>query len=147
MDPESVDISSFAFWSVSSNRGGYPLSNMRDSDPDTYWQSQGETPHFITAEFLNPVKISEISIHIDYEKDDSFTPEKFVILSGNNLTNLQRLMEVSLDKPSGIILIKIEAQNNPYLEASIIQIFIVANCSGGNDSRIRNISIHGPPIE
>ncbi|PVU92154.1 hypothetical protein BB561_003990 [Smittium simulii] len=67
MENQIVDISENALWAVSSYKQGYPLANMRDSDEETFWQSEGILPHFITAEFTSIVKISVMLVFI-FEK-------------------------------------------------------------------------------
>ena len=45
------DIGHDAIWSVSSCKREFPISNLRDNNVDTYWQSDGNQPHTITCQF------------------------------------------------------------------------------------------------
>ncbi len=62
---------------------------LRDGKTDTYWQSDGVNPHYITIQFPKRVHILELRIYIDIKQDESYTPNKITIKAGNGLHDLQ----------------------------------------------------------
>ncbi|OMJ13713.1 Anaphase-promoting complex subunit 10 [Smittium culicis] len=81
-DNDLEEISDLAIWTTSSNKPGFPTSNMRDGSEETFWQSDCQTPHFVDLIFPYLVPIQMVGLYLDYELDDSFTPEKILIQSG-----------------------------------------------------------------
>ncbi|KAF9048496.1 anaphase-promoting complex, subunit 10/DOC domain-containing protein [Panaeolus papilionaceus] len=144
------DISSRAKWSVSSFKFGFGAECLLDGDSDTFWHSDGPQPHFITAEFPRKVAIQKISIHLNYQADDSYTPSTLAIRAGTGLGDLQDVRIVTFDKPDGWITFDVSSEPNEEgdglspVYAYVLQIIIIANHMSGKDTHVRGLRILGP---
>lgn len=79
------DLTHQAVWTVSTAKPGNGVDQLLDANPKTYWQSDGLQPHTITAHFASKVKISEIQLYLNFEADESYTPDFVSIQAGSNL--------------------------------------------------------------
>lgn len=87
------DLTHMAVWTVSSAKPGNGVEQLLDSNPNTYWQSDGLLPHSITAQFPCKVKICEIQLYFNYKKDESYTPSFISIRAGSNFHDLHVVRE------------------------------------------------------
>ncbi len=88
-DAQLREIGAMAVWTVTSSKPGCGVEMLRDGKTDTYWQSDGVNPHYITIQFPKRVQILELRIYIDIKQDESYTPNKITIKAGNGLHDLQ----------------------------------------------------------
>ncbi|CCO30486.1 Anaphase-promoting complex subunit 10 Short=APC10 [Rhizoctonia solani AG-1 IB] len=94
------DIGHLATWSVSSYKYGFNVDCLRDDDPETFWQSDGPQPHFITLQFHKKVAVQKIAILLKFDQDDSYTPVRLAIRAGMSLNDLQEVRYVGFEKPN-----------------------------------------------
>jgi len=66
---------------------GFGVEQLRDGSLDTYWQSDGPQPHLINVQFRRKMTISDICIYADYKADESYTPNRCVMVTLNNALN------------------------------------------------------------
>ena len=74
-----VEIGQFAVWSVSSCKAGFGVDKLRDDCTDTYWQSDGQQPHYINISLPRKFAISHVCLNVNVKMDESYTPEKLAI--------------------------------------------------------------------
>lgn len=117
---------------LSSTKPGHRLSDLFSSDPDSYWHSNDSLPHFIHIKFPILTYISEISIDLSYEQDDSYTPEKICIFVDTKLYQSHKLFE-----PEGTIRFDIQKK---LFEVDLV---IRTNHQEGRDSHVRGLKIFG----
>ena len=46
-----LDIGDQAIWKLSSFKQGFGVEKLRDDSVETYWQSDGSQPHWVTLQF------------------------------------------------------------------------------------------------
>ncbi|KAH7649404.1 anaphase-promoting complex [Cryptosporidium bovis] len=161
---ELIEIGDMASWSLSSAKPGNGISQLRDNNSSTFWQSDGQSPHTITLRFPRKTKISVIDLYLAYKIDESYTPQIISIRSGSQEGDLEEIKEMQLSEPDGWIRIPLspreiadsffkdaipgkiksicESQN--YISTFCIQIAILANHQTGRDTHIRQIRVWGP---
>lgn len=146
------DIGNFATWSVSSCKYGFNVSCLRDSDPNTYWQSDGPQPHYVTLQFQKKMPVQRLAILLNFDIDDSYTPTKLLIRAGTGLHDLQEIKSVSMEQPRGWIQFDVgtepdgdedSTQMKP-LFVYVLQVVIAANHQNGKDTHVRGLVALGP---
>lgn len=70
---------------------GFGVSQLRDNNLLTYWQSDGPQPHLINIQFHKLTAVSFVSIYTDYKNDESYTPSKISIRTGNDPNDLRQV--------------------------------------------------------
>ncbi|CCM04691.1 uncharacterized protein FIBRA_06877 [Fibroporia radiculosa] len=144
------DIGYLAKWSVSSFKFGFGPECLRDSDPETFWHSDGPQPHFITIEFPRKVAIQKLCLCLSYQMDDSYTPATIAVRAGTGPSDLQDVRIITLEKPEGWIIFDVSAEPNEDgdgykpVNAYIIQMIILANHMNGKDTHVRGLRVLGP---
>lgn len=78
------EIGDLAVWTLSSAKQGNGVDQLRDNQISTFWQSDGQQPHFISIQFLKKIKLSEICMYLDFKTDESYTPQKIAIRLQNS---------------------------------------------------------------
>jgi anaphase-promoting complex subunit 10 len=141
-----VDIGALGSWSVSSNKTGSGVKELRDDSPHTYWQSDGTQPHHLDIHFSKRVSVSRLSIYTDYLLDESYTPSNIVVLAGHGFHDLLEVVTLDLHKPSGwthVEFDKIDGLENS-LKTFLIRLLIVANHQYGKDTHLRAVKLYSP---
>jgi len=134
---------------VSSFKFGFGVECLLDGDPETFWHSDGPQPHFVTVEFPRKVAIQKISIHLNHQLDDSYTPSTLAIRAGTGPSDLQDVRVVTLDKPEGWITFDVSSEPNEDgdglnpVYAYVLQIIIAANHMSGKDTHVRGLRVLG----
>ena len=130
------EIGSDAIWTVSSCKRGFGVKNLRDHDTQTYWQSDGNQPHKITCQFRFKPTTEKFShfiirkrqtvvgvlLYADYKCDESYTPSRITILTGNDFNDLRPIVEESISEPRGWIEIKIRNEMGAPLRTWMMQV-------------------------
>ncbi|KAL3693158.1 hypothetical protein R1sor_006809 [Riccia sorocarpa] len=142
---EKREIGKLAVWSVSSFKPGNGADLLRDSNVDTYWQSDGAQPHLVHIQFQKKVRLQQLSLYVDFKLDESYTPNKISIRAGNSFHDLREIKVVELQEPMGWVHISL-CPNDPreFLRAFLVQIAVLSNHQNGRDTHIRQIKIYGP---
>lgn len=163
-DLQLVDLSPLATWKLSSYKQGFGLAQLREDNPETYWQSDGSNggnntnpnssalmnnhlanPHSITIHFIKKVALERISIFTNYSLDESYTPSKIRIMAGSSEGwDLIKVCTVNFNQPIGWSHIIFNGiRNDGVLKCFMVKIFILANHQEGKDSHIRAIRCYG----
>ncbi|GAA93921.1 hypothetical protein E5Q_00567 [Mixia osmundae IAM 14324] len=163
-DPRSVDdlrhkrdVGRFAQWSVSSAKPGYGVQQLLDPSVETLWQSEGPQPHLINIQFRRRMPITQVSLFVDVNTDDSYTPHRIAIRAGSFSGDLQEIKVVELERPRGwshLIMGEEDDEEDQdsadadpergVIRAHYIQLAILANHLNGKDTHVRHIKIFAP---
>ncbi|QOU20444.1 hypothetical protein BRETT_005101 [Brettanomyces bruxellensis] len=137
-----VDIGNLATWTASSFKPGFGTKEMREDSPLSYWQSDGQQPHFITIHFSKKVSIERICMYLNYEEDESYTPSKILILSGSGDHDLVEVASREFVEPVGWqhVLFKGVRYDN-LLKCRLIKICFLSNHQNGKDTHVRCIKV------
>ncbi|EUC64879.1 anaphase-promoting complex, subunit 10 [Rhizoctonia solani AG-3 Rhs1AP] len=144
------DIGHLATWSVSSYKYGFNVDCLRDDDPETFWQSDGPQPHYITLQFHKKVAVQKIAILLKFDQDDSYTPVRLAIRAGMSLNDLQEVRYVGFEKPNEWLDFDVsmdlsdDGTGARPLHCYAIQIMVAANYMNGKDTHIRGLKVLGP---
>ncbi|QRV74732.1 anaphase-promoting complex subunit 10 [Ceratobasidium sp. AG-Ba] len=144
------DIGHLATWSVSSFKYGFNVDCLRDDDPETFWQSDGPQPHYITLQFHKKVAVQKIAILLKFDQDDSYTPIRLAIRAGMSLNDLQEVRYVGFERPNEWLDFDVsmdpadDGMSARPLHCYAIQIVIAANYMNGKDTHIRGLKVLGP---
>ncbi|CCI45658.1 hypothetical protein ABG067_005123 [Albugo candida] len=141
------EIGNEAFWSLSSAKPGNGIDQLRDDKIDTFWQSDGAQPHCINIEFNKKTLIQEIAFYLYYKLDESYTPKRISIRSGNTVQDLVEIHLQELVEPNGWVRVPlhiIENGKHRPLRTFFLQIVVLAMHQNGRDTHIRQIKIYSP---
>lgn len=155
-----LDLSPLATWKLLSAKQGHGLEQLRDDNPNTYWQSDGSIngtpdpgsssdgtqhrPHSITLQFSKKVSLERISLFCNYHVDESYTPLRIRIMAGSSSWDLREVCVVDFDKPVGWShIIFLGVRGDGLLKCFVVQIIVLSNHQDGKDSHIRAIRCFG----
>ena len=156
-----LDLSALATWRLSSHKQGHGLIQLREDNPDSYWQSDGSMensaehlsnsdsaqlnhPHFISLQFSKKVSLERISIFTNYQLDESYTPLRIRIMAGSSNWDLTEVCVVNFEKPMGWSHIIFKGvRGDGLLKCFVVKIVILANHQDGKDSHVRAIKCFG----
>ncbi|KAJ7521218.1 hypothetical protein O6H91_19G042900 [Diphasiastrum complanatum] len=113
-DGDKREIGKLAVWSVSSAKPGNGVDLLRDSNYETYWQSDGAQPHLVNIQFQKKVRLKEIKVV--------------------ELVEPVGWVNVSL----------CPNESKEFLRAFLVQLAVLSNHQNGRDTHIRQIKIYGP---
>lgn len=142
-----VDIGALGAWSVSSCKVGSGIKELREDNPESFWQSDGAQPHYLDIHFSKKVSISGISIFTDFARDESYTPSKITFLAGNGFHDLIEVTTVELNQPSGWTHIPFDEEQEiggKCLKTFLVRLLILANHQHGKDTHLRAVKIYSP---
>lgn len=166
-----IEIGKNAVWSLSSAKKGCGVLQIRDNNLKTFWQSDGCLPHLCSIQFPKIVKVREIWIFLDYQNDESYTPQQISIRTGTGFHDLEEIKLIDENEPNGWLKISfteeyqdfdfvvydnkkgekkkkkvfIKKQRKGDILTNFLQIAILDNHQQGKDTHIRQIKIFGPP--
>ncbi|CDR46566.1 CYFA0S24e00210g1_1 [Cyberlindnera fabianii] len=139
-----VDIGALGAWSVSTYKQGSGVKELRDDSPETFWQSDGMQPHHLDVHFSKKVTISRVSLFTDYSLDESYTPSKIHILTGNGFHDLVEVVTLNLDKPTGwtTVVFSEKEDDSDGLKTFLLRLNIAENHQHGKDTHLRALKIY-----
>ncbi|KAJ1762897.1 hypothetical protein IW139_006110 [Coemansia sp. RSA 353] len=136
------DISSRGQWQVSSSKHGFGAHNLLDPNSSTFWQSDGRQPHHISVHFTNRHHIHTVSLYLDVEKDESYTPCKVCVFAGSSERDAVLVKEEELAQdPHGWVDFEVDG----LVWAHYLRIELPLNYENGRDARVRMARVLGPP--
>ena len=77
--PPLRSIGGLGVWTLTTAKPGNGIHQLQDNSPDTYWQSDGASPHTISVSFARKQTFSKVMIYLDYTLDESYTPKKLAV--------------------------------------------------------------------
>ncbi|XP_061356143.1 anaphase-promoting complex subunit 10 isoform X2 [Gastrolobium bilobum] len=137
VDDDLREMGKKAAWSVSSCKPGNGISSLRDSNLETYWQSDGAQPHLVNVQFQKKVRL---------QLDESYTPSKVSIRAGDGFHNLKEIKTVELVKPTGWVYVSLSGVDprETFVNTFMLQIAVLSNHLNGRDTHVRQIKVYGP---
>jgi anaphase-promoting complex subunit 10 len=144
------EISEFGVWSLSSAKSGNAVEQLRDDNVNTFWQSDGQQPHYITVQFLKHFRISEVWLYLDYKTDESYTPSRISLRIENSYNEMIEVKIVDFEEPVGWFRINLEERNSKgeilknYIKTMTLQIIVQQNTHNGRDTHVRCMKIFSP---
>ncbi|PHH50722.1 Anaphase-promoting complex subunit 10, partial [Ceratocystis fimbriata CBS 114723] len=153
-DPAShglKEISNLGRFTVSSQKQGNGVEELRSDDLKLYWQSDGPQPHKLTVYFIKRVSIRTIRFYINYKEDESYTPTKIVFKSGTGENTLIEFASVELSTPVGWQDVPVfgcgGGLDGNTLVSYVFQMVILENHQNGKDTHLRGIKIYAQEHE
>ncbi|KAJ3145675.1 Anaphase-promoting complex subunit 10 [Geranomyces variabilis] len=145
--PADREVSALARLSVSSYKEEHPPERLLDGDPETYWQSDGPQPHYITLEFPQRMSLTKLALRVDHLKDESYTPREIGVRAGNCFYDLQDVQRFDVgESTSGWVEFNLceDDENACPLRVFLVQICILENHQHGKDTHVRGLRIYAP---
>lgn len=140
-----VDIGNLASWEVSSFKVGNEIEQMRDNSALTFWQSDGQQPHYLVIKFTKSVSIERICLFLNYQIDESYTPAKISILAGSGEHDLIEVITTEFTEPVGWQDIEFgDVSNSKFLKCFMLKIKFLSNHQNGKDCHVREVKIMSP---
>jgi len=140
---EKQEIGDWAVWSLSSAKTGFGIRQLRDDDFSTYWQSDGDQPHYINIQFHKKMTIQEVAFQVSFKLDETYTPNEVSIRSGTTFNDLIEIKKLSFNKAEGWITVQL-SDDEECLRTNFLQIAILSMHLGGRDTHIRQVKVYGP---
>lgn len=142
------EIGDMALWTLNSAKQGNGIFQLRDSNSETFWQSDGPIPHLVNIQFQQKVKISHVAIYLDLKTDESYTPEVISIRGGLNMQYLKEIRLLKLENPNGWIIVPLtssgpDSVTKPYIYTMNLQISVLQMFHSGKDTHVRLVKIFG----
>ena len=159
------EVGGEAVWSLSTAKPGNGVEQLRDSNNDTYWQSDGQQPHLINIQFHRKMTLVMLEFYLDYKLDESYTPKKITIKAGTTFHDLREMKSAELNEPSGWVSVPLlfdatpdgtvlppgsqgAADDDPHarlvpLRTWFVQVCVVAMHQNGRDTHIRQVRVFG----
>ena len=78
-------------------------------------RSDGPQPHTINIHFAKRVFVKKISMYLDFENDESYTPTRMSVFSGTGYHDLQEVTTMNFEQPSGWIDVNLEGVHEEYV--------------------------------
>lgn len=97
---------------MSSAKPGNGVEQLRDDSPSSFWQSDGNQPHFVIIQFLKKFRINEIWIYLDYKTDESYTPCRISVKMENSFSEMVEAKIVDFEEPVGWFKVSLEERNS-----------------------------------
>ncbi len=88
------------------------MEQLRDDNISTFWQSDGQQPHYIIIQFLRKIRINEIWLYLDYKTDESYTPNKISIKIENSFSEMIEIKVIEFEEPIGWFKVTLEERNS-----------------------------------
>lgn len=140
-----IDIGNLASWEVSSFKPGNDIDKLRDDSPFTFWQSDGQQPHNLIIKFTKNVNIEKINFFLNFQIDESYTPEKIKIFAGSSEFDLNEVIKIEFNQPVGWKNLNFkDISNFGFLKCYILKIQFLSNHQNGKDCHVRGIKIYSP---
>lgn len=76
-------ISFFLIYCLVTNIGEHAcgVDELLDDASNTYWQTEGAVPHWVSIEYNEKTAVSFVAIFLDMASDESFTPKVLVLFT------------------------------------------------------------------
>lgn len=157
------DLGPLASWTVSTAKHGFDIDRVQEDSLETYWQSDGPQPHYINIHFPRLVRFQYLSIYLNFQQDESYTPSSIKIMSGDGYHTLMEVQCLDFAEPAGWHHIDVTQTLGPYRPGStkaleetrlgtklfstrLLQIQILSNHQNGKDTHVRAIKVFTPVV-
>lgn len=143
------EIGDEAVWSLSSAKQDSGVHQLRDDNPETFWQSDGPIPHVVNIQFMKKTRVAEIGLLLEFRTDESYTPQVLSVRGGMYTQNLREIVRVELANPNGWVIIPLktvvdEREEQPFVYTMNIQLAVLQMFHQGKDTHVRQVKVFGP---
>ncbi|KAF1809495.1 galactose-binding like protein, partial [Eremomyces bilateralis CBS 781.70] len=137
------EISSLASWTVTSSKPGCSIPQLLSPSTSSYWQSDGPQPHHLNIHFFKLVEIVAIRVFLDFELDESYTPQKIEWAAGMGNADLLVWSTMRVEMPRGWCWVDFggRRRHHPTLRCMLLQVRILENHQNGKDTHLRGLQI------
>lgn len=98
------EVGGTATWIVSSAKYGNGVHQLRDDNPETFWQSDGALPHMVRVEFPRLTAVHAVAVCLSFASDESYTPAKLSVRAGTHENDIAEVATIETTQPNGWIL-------------------------------------------
>jgi anaphase-promoting complex subunit 10 len=147
---EDRELGVEAVFTISSAKPGNGVEQLRDDNPDTYWQSDGSFPHVINIQFSRKVSLTKVCLYLDYTVDESYTPKKIGIAVGSCVHDLVDVFVTELHEPTGWVIFDLNKaalahidSGSSTIRAHLLQVKVMSMHQNGKDTHIRQLKVFG----
>lgn len=138
--PTLTEITRNALIVLSSSKSNFGLPQLLNDSDDCYWNSDGKAPHFVLLKFPKPTAIAEVHLNLNYDKDESYTPNRVAVKAGLSEGDLIDVLEVDLVKPMNWVILRLP-QERFLISGFVFQISFPYNYQNGKDLRLRGLKV------
>ena len=103
------EVGDRAVWRVSTAKHGNGVRQLRDHDPETFWQSDGQQPHLVDITFKELTPLTHVAIHLQHDVDDSYTPHAMSVRAGTHAGDLADVASMTFESPKGWVVVALHA--------------------------------------
>ena len=145
----AVEVGDDAVFVLSSAKPGNGVEQLRDNNTDSFWQSDGTSPHSLSISFHQKMRLTALHFYTDFKLDESYTPAKVSVRAGTCAADAVEVNLVDLDEPVGWVVIPLAPNADPAtnadaaVRASFVQMCILASQQNGRDTHVRQVKIFG----
>jgi anaphase-promoting complex subunit 10 len=126
-----------AQFSVSSHKPGFGIPELLSEDLNQFWQSDGLQPHFILLQFQKRTILTGISMYINFNQDESYTPKLVSIRGGTCIDTLTEICKKETKEIQGWVDIEFDR-----IGLFCLQVLVLQNHQNGKDTHVRGLKIH-----
>lgn len=94
----------------------------------------------MNIKFKQATKIVQICLNLNYEKDESYTPNRIILRAGHDEYSIVQVFEYDIIKPNGWISYKVSNDRDDIC-AFFYQLIFPYNYLNGKDLRIRGLRL------
>eukprot|EP00299_Pterocystis_sp_00344_P014534 c7208_g1_i2.p1 GENE.c7208_g1_i2~~c7208_g1_i2.p1 ORF type:complete len:115 (+),score=4.97 c7208_g1_i2:209-553(+) len=87
--------------------------------------------------------IHSILLYLDFDQDESYTPQKLHLRAGSHWQDLQQIMSFEFLEPKGWVTLPV-SENGSCIRAHMIQVVSTQNHQSGRDVHVRQARALGP---
>jgi anaphase-promoting complex subunit 10 len=110
----------------------------------------------MSMQFPKRAAISFVCVYLDHKIDESYTPKKITIRTGTTTHDLNDIISIELNEPTGWVIINLNKQPDSAgsdnaapgceepLKTHFLQLKIMSMHAGGKDTHVRQIKAFGP---
>lgn len=102
--------------------------------------SDGKAPHFMNIKFKRATRIVQIHLNLNYEKDESYTPNRIILRAGYDEYNIVQVFEFDIVKPKGWTTYNVSTEQDDIC-TFFYQLIFPYNYLSGKDLRIRGFRL------
>ena len=144
-----VDVGDRAVWRVSSAKHGNGVVQLRDGNPNTFWQSDGVQPHMVEVTFQRLTAMVCIAIRLNFAGDESYTPRRLNVRVGTHPGDMAEVAAAELESPNGWLLLYLAPEAEASVDGTpgavfgtVLQLNVVENHQNGRDTHVRGIKVY-----
>ncbi|OEJ80859.1 Anaphase-promoting complex subunit DOC1 [Hanseniaspora osmophila] len=138
-----LDVTNMVYWKASSSKADRPIDNIADSNPATFWQSDGFLPHIIEAHSAKKLSLISIDMFFSLTMDESYSPYLIKVYAGNSLLDLTFIRTMEVLNVNGWVSFRFSSNsgNSNTLECQHLKFIIYTNHQNGKDTHLRGIRL------